>query len=30
MEAAQLLALFASLRKPASEEPRGLQHSFSW
>ncbi|USP76178.1 uncharacterized protein yc1106_03452 [Curvularia clavata] len=30
MEAAQLLALFASLRKPMSEEPRSLQHSFSW
>jgi hypothetical protein len=30
MEAAQLLALFASLRKPSSDEPRGLQHSFSW
>jgi hypothetical protein len=31
MEAAQLLALFASLRKPVTEEPRGsLHHSFSW
>jgi hypothetical protein len=30
VEAAQLLALFASLRKHTSEEPRGLQHSFSW
>jgi len=30
MEAAQLLALFASLRKPSAEEPRSLSHSFSW
>jgi hypothetical protein len=30
VEAAQLLALFASLRKPASDEPRALQQSFSW
>lgn len=31
MEAAQLLALFASLRKPVSgDEPRSLHHSFSW
>ncbi|RMZ72686.1 Restculine oxidase [Pyrenophora seminiperda CCB06] len=30
MEAAQLLALFASLRKPQAEEPRSLSHSFSW
>jgi hypothetical protein len=30
LEAAQLLALFSSLRKPASDEPRALQQSFSW
>jgi hypothetical protein len=29
-EAAQLLSLFASIRKPSTEEPRPLQQSFSW
>ncbi|KAF1838127.1 hypothetical protein BDW02DRAFT_565401 [Decorospora gaudefroyi] len=30
IEAAQLLALFASLRKPSIDVPRALQPSFSW
>ncbi|KAF1936328.1 hypothetical protein EJ02DRAFT_88230 [Clathrospora elynae] len=30
LEAAQLLALFASIRKPSNDEPRPLQQSFSW
>jgi hypothetical protein len=30
LEAAQLLALFASLRKPLNDEPRSLQQSVSW
>lgn len=30
MEAAQLLALFAALRKAGGGEEGGLRHSFSW
>lgn len=30
IEAAQLLSMFASIRKEASFEPKSLQHSFSW
>jgi hypothetical protein len=30
LEAAQLLTVFASIRKVSSEEPRPLQHSFTW
>jgi hypothetical protein len=30
IEAAQLLTVFASIRKVANEDPRPLQHSFTW
>ncbi|KAH5104521.1 hypothetical protein HBH71_206580 [Parastagonospora nodorum] len=30
LEATQLLTVFASIRKTAHEDPRPLQHSFSW